>query len=722
MKKNYTFSTLVIVLLFTNLLTAQTFVKSDATGTNDGTSWANAYTDLSDALSNSAPMDEIWVATGTYKPGGATPDTSSFFTFPHDLLLYGGFAGTETMLSERDWTANETILSGDHLDNDVDNDFDTFREDNSLHVMSLTDTVTTASTIDGFTIRNGDTSPGSASGNDRRGGGILTYGAPAIRNCLFTQNKGYFGGGFYPRLGGAAGIIIEGCIFESNRARFGGGTYVNATTATFNDCTYAENSVESRGGGIYCASNEGAMIINCSFLMNSANESRGGGIYNTGSPSTISNCTFTNNSAAASSGGAITVRSDDDDPIIEVNISNCSFNDNNASFGGAVGIYDSKSIGNINNCDFIGNNCTTLGGATTNAFGATSNFTDCTFSQNESDGSGGAIYSQNDSAAINVINCILEFNAADVGGAIAISRNNAPVSTTPIPFLTVENTIIQNNLSASQGAGVNFSGANALFKNVLLQNNSNIDAINGIGGAMYINTPDTINSVIDLINCTIAKNLGSIGSGISHLKLGTEGSSILNIQNTIFNNPDGNDYEIEAGEPTLISYGGNLSADLSMFDVLIATNDIVGEDPLFVDFDNEDYHLANGSPCIDTGIENGAPALDIEGSPRVDGIDMGAYENQKLSDAIFNLPRTLGQLDIFPNPVQDDLNFTFESSFNGDLNILITDMKGQLIMNFDMEKNTEKMLRVHNVTNLPKGVYQLTISNGEELTTKAFVK
>jgi hypothetical protein len=82
----------------------------------------------------------------------------------------------------------------------------------------------------------------------------------------------------------------------------------------------------------------------------------------------------------------------------------------------------------------------------------------------------------------------------------------------------------------------------------------------------------------------------------------------------------------------------------------------------------------------------------------------------------------LGELDIYPNPIQDDLNFTFESSFNGDLEVMITDVKGQRIMNFVMEKNTEKVSRVYSVTKLPSGVYQLTISNGSELTTKAFVK
>ena len=165
---------------------SQTFVKHDATGNNDGSSWDNAFTSLDNALQSSNSGDQIWVAAGTYKPGGSTPSVDTSFSFPHDLELYGGFTGTETLFSERDWTANETILSGDHDGNDTPNNFQDNRTDNSKHVMWLTDTVTTASVIDGFTFRNGNTEPSTGAGDNRRGGGILTYGAPLIRNCYLS--------------------------------------------------------------------------------------------------------------------------------------------------------------------------------------------------------------------------------------------------------------------------------------------------------------------------------------------------------------------------------------------------------------------------------------------------------------------------------------------------------------------------------------------------------
>lgn len=692
MYKFHTILTLVIILFFTGQITAQTFVDSNATGTNDGSSWTNAYLDLSDALSNSAPMDEIWVAAGTYKPGGTTPDTSSFFTFPHDLLLYGGFAGTETILSERDWNANETILSGDHLDNDVDNDFDTFRDDNSQHVMWLTDTVSTASTVDGFTFRNGDTSPGSASGNDRRGGGMLTYGAPAIRNCTFTQNYGYFGGGLYPRgATTATGVIIEDCVFENNSGRQGGGLYLLAGNATISDCIFIGNKAANRGGAI----------------------------YNNSTSSNIMNCEFSFNSVPTSAGGALMVRNGNNNDFDPVNIINCTFEENDAGFGGALGVYDTKSIINVTDCDFIQNNAITSGGATTNGFGATSNYTNCTFSQNEAT-NGGAMYSQNDDATINIINCELFLNAATRGGAINIGNSDI-IDTLPIPILTIENSIIQFNSAIEQGGGVNLGSTNAVFKNVLFESNIIIDAAS-VGGAISINTSDTITATIDLINCTLVKNEATIGAGISHWIAGDLSSSTLTLQNTVFDNPNGNDYEVEAGAPLLISNGGNLSADLSMYDELIGTNDLAGENPLFVNFVDENYRLANESPCIDAGIELGAPIFDLEGLPRVDEVDMGAFENQKLLDAIFSLPQPLGTLDIFPNPVQDDLNFTFKSSIIGNLDVRITDVKGRQIMDFVLEKNIEKVSRVHDVTSLPKGIYQLTISNENELTTKAFIK
>ncbi len=72
------------------------YVKWNAGGANNGTSWTNAYTSLQSALAAASSGAEIWVAAGTYGPTAGTDRTVSF-TLKIGVEIYGGFAGTETL-------------------------------------------------------------------------------------------------------------------------------------------------------------------------------------------------------------------------------------------------------------------------------------------------------------------------------------------------------------------------------------------------------------------------------------------------------------------------------------------------------------------------------------------------------------------------------------------------------------------------------------------------
>ena len=61
-------------------LLAQTirYVKPTATGTGNGSSWANASGDLQAMINASSANDQVWVASGVYKPTGTTARNISF--------------------------------------------------------------------------------------------------------------------------------------------------------------------------------------------------------------------------------------------------------------------------------------------------------------------------------------------------------------------------------------------------------------------------------------------------------------------------------------------------------------------------------------------------------------------------------------------------------------------------------------------------------------------
>ncbi|MBD2757392.1 choice-of-anchor Q domain-containing protein [Spirosoma validum] len=283
------------------------YVNALATGRATGFTWADALPDLQAALSFttcSANLTEIWVAAGTYKPTTATgPDSrTASFAMHNGLAIYGGFVGTETSLSQRNWQANVTILSGDI--GTVGNN-----ADNSYHVVSNTGLNSTA-VLDGFTIRDGNAN-GAAPHN--RGGGLVNDGSgtgrvcsPTLRNCVITGNSARFGGGLYNdgSSRGSSNPTLINLSFRTNSASDWGGAIFNSGTGTNSissplliNCGFVENQADGIGGAIYSfaagsGSNSSPTLINCSLLANSAPS--GGALYNDGGPFGVSNSVLTN--------------------------------------------------------------------------------------------------------------------------------------------------------------------------------------------------------------------------------------------------------------------------------------------------------------------------------------------------------------------------------------------------------------------------------------------
>jgi hypothetical protein len=274
------------------------------TGSNDGSSWANAYRGvdgIAAAVTASVSGDEVWVAAGTYKPTATTSRTVSI-TLKTGVGIYGGFAGSETAREQRDVVANTTTVTGDLLGNDSGA---LNLTDNSYHVFVGSAAAATA-VLDGFTIRGGNANGATASNLDKGGGLIiLNSGSPTIRSCNFVGNRCTFGGGAVYIF--TAGATFTDCRFESNvGGSFGGAFDMNNVVGTFDRCVFIGNTAARAGA---CESYGGSQTryTNCVFSGNSATGANGGGALWIGVSSAVTarNSTFVGNSASSLAGGII---------------------------------------------------------------------------------------------------------------------------------------------------------------------------------------------------------------------------------------------------------------------------------------------------------------------------------------------------------------------------------------------------------------------------------
>ncbi len=339
------------------------YVKWDAVGSNDGTSWTHAYVDLQDALAVAVSGDEIWVAMGTYKPTSGS-DRTAAFRLKSDVGIYGGFAGWETSRDQRDWETNIVTLSGDLLGNDnsiIDINEPT-RSENNYNVV-FSDGVDATAILDGFTITGGnanyeyivqhvnDNGAGIHNNNSsiatyrnliiennsaRNGGGVSNNGSsPTFKNVTFRNNTANAAaGGGMSNLDSSNPIISESVFDGNSAASSGGGIYNNQSSPIISD-TAIHNNTAIRGGGIWSAQCN-STFINISLRGNSA--SWGGGVYNMVEASPIIVNSLLAGNYAENDGGAIY-----NNTLSHPTLRNVTISNNMSSTGNGGGIYNASS-------------------------------------------------------------------------------------------------------------------------------------------------------------------------------------------------------------------------------------------------------------------------------------------------------------------------------------------------------------------------------------------
>ncbi len=329
------------IVLSLNLKANTIFVNSSASGSNNGTSWTNAYTSLQSALDVAVANDEIWVAKGTYKPSadyGLGGSRYYHFRMTEGVEIYGGFPNTgDPDMDDRDLENNETILSGDLSSNDI---FDvtnggyqgTSGDDNCYHVLYHPNglNLTSAAVLDGFTISGGNAN-GAANPHNRAGGLYLYSSSPTIRNVIFESNVA-------DNLGGAVYIynfssVFDNISFVNNISGGGGGMYISYASPLISNAIFTGNTSAADGGALSTHSSS-PIITNAIFSDNTAKNNGGAIIFYSSSVqyNTIINNVSLSNNQAGGSGGAIRFASTN--AASTLNLNNCIVWDNTATTSG----------------------------------------------------------------------------------------------------------------------------------------------------------------------------------------------------------------------------------------------------------------------------------------------------------------------------------------------------------------------------------------------------
>jgi hypothetical protein len=340
------------------------FVDFHASGAGDGTSWANAYPDLSLALAAANSGDQVWVARGVYRPAGILRTGS--FVLESGVAVYGGFGGFETSLERRDPATNVTTLSG-NIGVQAD------PTDNTYHVVQ-SGTADASARLDGFRIVGGYANGGGA--NDE-GGGLRITSNPSLSNLIIEDNFAVRGGGIYVASGTAA---LTGLAVRGNRSQAeGGGIYVDEATLAITASTFASNNAGQQGGGVYLY--DGATTIANSVATGNRSVGNGGGIYSgIGSP-TITNTTVSGNRAFAGAGFF--------DAAGKPAISNSTFVANSAEGPGGGLHFSNSSAATLTNVTITANGADD--GAGLNNFQSTLTITNVTIARNVASVEGGGI-------------------------------------------------------------------------------------------------------------------------------------------------------------------------------------------------------------------------------------------------------------------------------------------------------------------------------------------
>jgi hypothetical protein len=277
-------------------------------------------------------------------------------------------------------------------------------------------------------------------------------------------------------------------------------------------------------------------------------------------------------------------------------VSNCTFLENSAFFiigiGNGGGMYNSASSPTVTDCTFSGNDASAYGGGMYNA-NSSPTVTNCTFSGNTVSPEGGVLQGggmYNYQSSPTVTNCTFSGNDASGGAGMYNDQNSSP---------TVTNCTFSGNDASGMGGGgmLNLSTSSPTVVNSIFNNNM---APSHYGRDMYNSSSPTVTNCIFINTFYSMYNSGTASPIVTNCIFWFWGVGLDIIYN-------------DSGASPVVTY-----CDIKWSTTVYPGTGNINADPMFVDPANGDFHLGQGSPCIDAG-DNSAPSLpatDIDGDNR----------------------------------------------------------------------------------------------------------
>ena len=307
MKRGIQLSCAVFLAMFWTLnASAIVYVDKAQGGPEDGTSWATAYDTIQEGIDSAVALgagaaNAVWVKAGNYNENrteawGNPASVAGSLVLKANVKVYGGFDGTETLLSQRGVRRAITTIDGS-----------TARGGSAAyHVVVCGNQASSVdgALLDGFDIVGGNAAGVAGDYHTYRGGGIYVWrSSPTIANCTIHGNTAAVSGGGASNEswidgGDPANGRYENCVFWNNVANRIADTF----TPTF-DFPYdppglgaAPNPIRG-GGAMFNNHNATPTIIYCTFDINNTGNpgyvqwgAASAGLYQWLSAPTVNSC------------------------------------------------------------------------------------------------------------------------------------------------------------------------------------------------------------------------------------------------------------------------------------------------------------------------------------------------------------------------------------------------------------------------------------------------